>query len=399
MSALAERWNLDERRFSWLYGEKHSEERVTFDEKTGFWNVHTYADALHVLNSPHVFSSGTGRLIPERSEFDEGTITQLDPPRHTALRKLVSSAFSPRAINDLEPRVHAIVDHLLDKLAGAREFDVATEFAYPLPITLITEMLGVPASDHSVINGWVDQMLSGTTEYSLVDRDGVDEELGDVMAAARHLTDYLRDLVRERRGRSGDDLLTRLTEAEVDGERLTENETVNFANTMLVAGHITTTLLIGSTVLCLDAFPDAQRAVREDRSLVPSLLEESLRYLPPIASAVRVTNSPVELAGTTIGADQMVGVWIPSVNRDEAVFTDPYTFDPARQPNPHLSFGHGIHFCIGAALARREGVIAVNALLDRFPDLRCDPGTPPTFMTSPNLNGVTRLPVVVGQPH
>ncbi|WJY37082.1 cytochrome P450 [Streptomyces sp. P9-2B-2] len=397
MSALAERWNLDEQRFFWMYGDKKpAPERVAYDEKTGLWSVHGYSEALHVLNNPQLFSSETGRLIPERSEFDEGTITQLDPPRHTALRKLVSHAFTPGAISELEPRIHAIVEDLLAKVDGQKSFDLVAEFAYPLPITVITELLGVPVSDHALINGWVDKMLSGTTEFSLLERDDLDSEIVDVMDQARHLTDYLRGLAKERRISPRDDLITRLVEAEVDGERLTENEIANFANAMLVAGHVTTTLLIGSTVLCLDAYPEADRAVRADRALVPTLLEESLRYFAPIASMVRVTNSEVELCGATIGPDQMVGVWIPTANRDERVFTDPHTFDPAREPNPHLAFGRGVHFCIGAAMARRESRIAMNALFDRFPELRSDPHDTPTFMTSPNLNGVTRLPVIVG---
>jgi cytochrome P450 len=397
MSALAERWNLDEKRFFWLYGNQDlASRRVALDETTGFWSVYGYPEALQVVNNPHIFSSETGRLIPERREFDEGTITQMDPPRHTTLRKLVTYAFTPRAISELEPRVEAIVDDLLTKVADQQSFDLIADFAYPLPITVITELLGVPASDHDLINGWVDRMLSGTTEYSLVERGDLDNEIDDVLAQARHLTDYLRALAKERRASPRDDLLTRLVEAEVDGDRLTEKEIGNFANAILFAGHVTTTLLISSTVMCLDAYPDANRAVRADRTLIPTLLEESLRYIAPIASMVRVTNTEVELDGVTIGPDQMVAVWIPTANRDERVFTDPDAFNPAREPNPHLAFGRGGHFCIGAALARREGRIAMNALFDRFPELRCDPQHPPTFMTSPNLNGVTRLPVVVG---
>ncbi|WP_225726865.1 MULTISPECIES: cytochrome P450 [unclassified Nocardia] len=395
MSALAERWKLDEQRFFWIYGEQgRAPKRVELDERTGIWNVHGHANALQVLNNPAIFSSGTGRLIPEQSEFDEGAITQLDPPRHTKLRKLVTAAFTPRAIAELEPRVHAIVDTLLSKVEGARGFDLITDFAYPLPITVITELLGVPADDHVLIQGWVDRMLSGTTELSLVDHEN-DSEIVDVLAQAKHITDYLRGLVKERVANPCDDMLTKLVQAEVDGERLTEPEIVNFANALLVAGHVTTTLLIGSTVLCLDAYPEADRAVRSDRSLMPTLLEETLRYFPPITMMARVTNAEVELGGVTIGPDQFVAVWSPTANRDDEVFADPFTFDPAREPNPHLSFGRGAHFCIGAALARREGYIAMNALFDRFPGLRVDPDGTPTFMTSPNLNGLTKLPVVV----
>lgn len=395
MSTLARRWNLDEQRYFWMYGDKEPPWGVSLDERTGIWNVHGHALSLHVLNSPHLFSSETGRLIPERQEFDEGTLTQLDPPRHTAYRKLVTRAFTPRAIDEHEPRVHAIVAELLTKIGDQRSFDLVAELAYPLPITVITEMLGVPAADHDRIHGWIDRMFSATTEFSLAERGDLDAEMVDVMAQARHISDYLRELVRDRRANPRDDLLTRLVNAEVDGQRLTENEVVNFGNTMLIAGHVTTTALIGNTIAILDAHPDVDRAVRADRSLVPSLLEESARFIAPIAAMPRITNAELELDGVTIGRDQMVVAWITTANRDPRVFADPHTFDPRREPNPHLSFGHGVHFCIGAALARRESAIALNALFDRFPTLHCDPARPPAFTLSPNMNSVTRLPLVV----
>jgi cytochrome P450 len=397
MSALAEKWDLDRQRYFWMYGDDRSSQRVVFDEASGIWNVYGHVEAVQVANNPHFFSSDTGRLIPQRREFDAGSITQLDPPRHTALRKLITHAFTPRAIDELEPRVHAIVENLLAKVADRKSFDLIAELAYPLPITVIAELLGIPASDHALLNGWVDKMMSGTSEFSLAERDEtVENEVEYAMEQVRHITDYLRGHVKDRRSNPRDDLLTRLVEAEVDGERLTESEVANFANVMLVAGHVTTTLLISGTVLCLDAHPEADRRVRQDRSLVPPLLEESLRYVSPIASMVRVTNTETEVGGVKIGPDQMVSLSIATANRDERVFTDPHTFDPARGHNPHVAFGRGVHFCIGAALARREGRIAMNALFDRFPELRCDPDNPPTFMSNPNLNGAARLPVVVG---
>jgi cytochrome P450 len=394
MSALAERWTLDKDRFFWMYNAgDRAPRRVELDNTTGFWNVHSYAAALYVLNNPDIFSSGTSRLM---GEVDDSTITQIDPPRHTAMRKLVTRAFTARATTRLEPRTRAIVNDLLAKVADRKNFDLVAELAYPLPITVIAELLGVPVSDYGLIKGWVDAMLSGTMEFSLVNRDNeLQSELEYVLEQARHIEDYIRELSRQRRVKPGNDLLTGLVQAEVDGERLTEKEVTSFANALLVAGHVTTTLLIGSTMLCLDAYPQINRAVREDRDLIPALLEESLRYFPPISSTVRLTNAQVELEGATIGPDQLVQVWIPAANRDGQVFADGHEFQLARDPNPHLAFGHGAHFCIGAALARQEARIAINTLLDVFPELRCDPENPPAFMTSPNLNGVTSLPVLV----
>lgn len=289
------------------------------------------------------------------------------------------------------------MEDLLAKVADRKSFDLIAELAYPLPITVIAELIGIPASDHALLNGWVDKMMSGTSEFSLGERDEtVENEVEYAMEQVRHITEYLRGHVKDRRSNPREDLLTRLVEAEVDGERLTESEVANFANVMLVAGHVTTTLLLSGTVLCLDAHPEADRRVRQDRSLVPPLLEESLRYVSPIASMVRVTTTETEVGGVRIGPDQMVSLSIATANRDARVFADPHTFDPARGHNLHLAFGRGVHFCIGAALARREGRIAMNALFDRFPELRCDPDSPPTFMSNPNLNGAARLPVVVG---
>jgi cytochrome P450 len=213
------------------------------------------------------------------------------------------------------------------------------------------------------------------------------------MDQVRNISNYLKVHAQERRKKPGTDLVSRLVEAEVDGERLSDNAVANFANVMLVAGHVTTTLLLSNAVLCLDAYPDVYTRVQADRSLVPGMLEETLRFMTPIAALVRVTASDAEVGGVTIPANNLVGVMMSTANRDKRVFTDPHTFDPAREPNPHLSFGRGLHFCVGANMARREARIAMNALFDRFPRLRCDPDNPPTFMTNPNLNGVARLPV------
>ncbi|MFD6069129.1 cytochrome P450, partial [Amycolatopsis lurida] len=201
--------------------------------------------------------------------------------------------------------------------------------------------------------------------------------------------------VDDRRRNPREDLLTKLVEAEVDGAKLTQNEVVNFANVLLLAGHITTTMLLGNTVLCLDSHPDEYRRVREDRALLPGAIEESLRFLSPFALVARATTTEVELGGQTIPPDSMLGIWVAAANRDPRTFTDPGTFDPARAHNPHLAFGRGIHFCIGAPLARLEGKIALNILLDRFPELRTDPAAPPSFIPSPNMTGVNKLQLLL----
>lgn len=193
-----------------------------------------------------------------------------------------------------------------------------------------------------------------------------------------------------------EDLLTKLIEAQVDGESLSPVQVANFAKLLLVAGHITTTMLLGNTMLCLDAHPGEWAAARADRSTVPAVIEESLRFLSPFAAVARVTNVDADFGGTVIPADHMIMVWIAAANRDERTFADPDTFVPAREPNPHLAFGRSAHFCLGAPLARLEGRVALNLLLDRYPALRSDPGARPEFQPSPNMTGVRKLPLLAG---
>jgi len=207
------------------------------------------------------------------------------------------------------------------------------------------------------------------------------------------MTAYLAEHAAERRRRPRADLLTRLVHAEVDGERLPDDQVINFAILLLLAGHITTTMLLGNTVLCLDAHRELQEKVRADRGLIPPVIEESLRLLTPFAAIGRATTREAVLGGITIPADEMLLVWLAAANRDPRQFPDPDVFDPARDPNPHLAFGRGVHFCLGAPLARLEGRVALNILLDRVGTLRTDPDDPVEFLPAPTLTGVRRLPL------
>ncbi|MBA8827442.1 hypothetical protein FHX42_004838 [Saccharopolyspora lacisalsi] len=388
-------WNLDQRQF-WLHGHQPSE-AVGFDPKTGMWNVYGYAEALDVLSAPKTFSSYTGRLMPQEDQFAEGNLVQMDPPAHNKLRKLVSHAFTPKVVANLEPRISELTRELLDAAAGSGRMELVRDLAYPLPVIVIAELLGVPSSDRHLFKQWVDAMMQQSQEFSL--DEIADQQNPDMQYATeqfQHLSDYIGEHAAERRKQPREDLLTKLVEAEVDGERLSREEVVNFANVLLVAGHITTTMLLGNTTLCLDAHPQAQESVRADRSKVPAAIEESLRFLSPFAVVARVTNHEAEIGGRTVPADQLLMVWSAAANRDSRQFTAPDTFDITRDPNPHIAFGRGIHFCIGAPLARLEGRVAMNILLDRFPELRTDPDRPPEFQPSPYMTGVNKLPLVTG---
>ncbi|MER6665465.1 cytochrome P450 [Amycolatopsis japonica] len=395
MTTIAETWSVHEAQF-WLRDEFPADP-VRFDAETGMWNVYGHAEALKTLSDPKVFSSDTTRLIPkeispDKDLFVEGNLLQMDPPDHKKLRTLVSHAFTPKVVADLEPRIATLTHELLDAVDGTDSMELVTHLAYPLPVIVIAELLGIPASDRDLFKEWVDTLLRNSQQRSLIKQTEEDKKAAEETSAqVKNLVNYLSEHVDDRRRNPREDLLTKLVEAEVDGTKLTQNEVVNFANVLLLAGHITTTMLLGNTVLCLDSHPDEYRRVREDRTLLPATIEESLRFLSPFALVARATTTEVDLGGQTIPADSMLGIWVAAANRDPRTFTDPGVFDPARAHNPHLAFGRGIHFCIGAPLARLEGKTALNILLDRFPDLRTDPAVPPSFIPSPHMTGVNEL--------
>jgi len=320
----------------------------------------------------------------------------MEGEEHRRLRKVVSRAFIPKMVVDLEPRIRAITEELLEPVRDTERFELVETLTYPLPMTVIGELLGLPADERHLLKQWLDKMTESVTgELSLVEADASQERIFQIMMEqTRLIVDYVRGHVAERRRKPKDDLLSQLVEAEVDGERLTDNQIASFSKMLLIAGHLTTTMLLGNTVLCLEAYPDQDSRVRADRSLLPTLVDESMRFLPPVASTYRATTREVELGGQRIAKDQMLQVWFAAANRDERTFPEPGTFDAARDPNPHLGFGRSLHFCLGAPLARLEGRVALEIMLDRYPVLRSDPDNPPTFYPAPDTTGVSVLPVV-----
>lgn len=378
----------------WLREERPAE-LVAFDPVTKVWSVYGHAEAWHVLNEPATFSSEVQRKVAVDERVNVANLLQMDGAPHARLRKMVSRVFTPKSVVGLEPRIAELTGELLDRVAGRDKFDMVEELAYPLPLIVIAELLGVPSEDRPLFRQWVDMMFRDHQEVSLADAEngkGPQAALGGAAEVLR----YIGEHVAQRRVRPREDLLTRLVETEVDGERLTDTEVANFGFVLLLAGYVTTTMALGNAVLCLDAFPEWHARTRADRSLVPGVVEESLRMLPPFAAVARVTNEDVELSGQHIPADEMLMVWIAAANRDERAFRDPHIFDPTRDPNNHLSLGRGIHFCLGAPLARAEGRIALNMLLDRFPHLRTDPEDCPTFRDIAIMTGVDRLPLLTG---
>lgn len=391
-TALADTPGLSEAHF-WLRGETGNE-WVRFDPTLGMWQVYGYADAARILSDPATFSSDISANLPMYQQ-NNGVLTMMDPPDHRKLRSLVSHAFTPKVVADLEPRIVTVVTQLLDALPDPDRLELVADLAHPLPVTVIAELLGVPSGDRKLFTKWAESLMQLQNVQPPVSASGEVHPGGaDGQQQSEEFGAYLLQHVLERRRAPRTDLLTSLVQAEVDGARLTDDEVVSFAALLLIAGHATTTMLLGNTLLCLTHHPAAARQVRADRTLLPSAIEEALRFLSPSAGVLRVSRQPVEIGGAAIPAGQLIAVWLAAANRDPRQFPDPHTFDPTRTPNQHLGFGRGIHFCLGAPLARLEGRLALKLLLDRFPELRLDPQLPPRFYPSPIVTGLSRLPLL-----
>jgi cytochrome P450 len=391
---VAERWNIHPCH-SWLRGIR-PDGPMEFSEEMGVWNVLDYEEVFGVISDPKTFSSKTAYLAPVTIDesFSAGDFAQMDPPDQTRYRKLVSRAFTPKVVATLEPRIVEITRDLLDAMQDKQRIDLVEDLAYPLPVIVIAELMGIPTDDLELFKEKAFLIMEQLNGIAFLNENA--EAQASIDAAVdlfRPMVDYMRGQIAERRRRPRDDMMSDLVTAEVDGQRLTDDEIVTIANLMLVAGHITTTMLIGNSVACLDSSPEAFARVRADRSLVPTALEETMRLLTPSAALSRRTTTAVEIGGVKIAPEQLILVWPAAANRDPRKFPDPEVFDPARSPNPHLGFGYGVHYCIGSTLAKLQGRIALNALLDRFPVLRTDPGDAPRFFPSPDIIGTAALPL------
>ncbi len=360
------------------------------------WQVFSYADVTRILSDPATFSSDTTAFSPPQPDLDlftEGNIVTMDPPRHRKLRTLVSQVFTPRVVAALAPRITEITTSLLDAQGDTDRFDLVDALAYPLPITVIAELLGVPAQDQPRFRAWAEVLFDQQT----VDATTVPtEELVNAIAPTmREMNEYLLAHIQRRRQQPADDLIGKLTAAEVDGERLADEEIVGFAGLLLLAGHVTTTALLGNAVLCFDRHPEAAAAVRADRKLVPAAIEEVLRFRSPFPRLGRVTTTGTEIGGHSVPAGQLVIPWVAAANRDAARFAEPDRFDIHRTITGHLAFGHGIHFCIGAPLARLEAKIALDILLERYREIAVDVAGRIEFHNPWQMISVKRLPVLV----
>jgi cytochrome P450 len=337
---------------------------VMFDEASQSWKVYRYEDTHRVLSDWQVFSNDMCRIMPEHA-FTRGNLSTMDPPEHKQLRGVISQGFTPRTLADLAPRIERIVEELLDAVEDRAEIDITRDVSYRLPLNVISELIGVPRADRDVLQRTADAQLALTCENPADPAFviGVQKAMEDLQA-------YLREeLVPARRRAPRDDMVSKLVTATLKDRSLDEEEVVNFTVLLLLAGHLTTMSLLGNMMLTLSEHPAQLAEVRADRTLVPDAVEEVLRYRAPVPEGGRVTNEEAELAGTTIPPNQLVLVSLISANRDERRFTDPDRFDIHRDSNPQLAFTTGIHYCLGAHLARLEARIALNAILNRYSEL------------------------------
>lgn len=293
------------------------------------------------------------------------SILTLDPPEHDRIRALVNKAFTPRAIESLKPRIAEIANELLDAVEGEPEIDFMEAMATPLPVIVISELLGVPSQDRDRFKEWSNAVVA-ISPSDITDEESMRRRFAQTMAASRALADYFREQVALRRNEPGDDLISKLIEVEEQGDRLTEPEMISLCRLLLNAGNLTTTDLLGNGLLELLRHPDQLQLLRDDPDLVPSAVEEMLRYTPPVSNTGRLTAADTEIAGCPVPGHANVAVSLMAANRDPDVFEDPETFDVTRQENRHLSFGGGIHYCLGAPLARAEAQGALRALLERY---------------------------------
>lgn len=364
---LAQPADADAARLLDWFARARREAPVFWDATRFAWQVFSYEDYNTVSTNPQLFSSDFSPVFPVPEELallmGPGTFGGIDPPRHGPLRKLVSQAFTPRRMAALEPRIEEITRRLLADLEGRTEVDVVTDLAYPLPVTVIAELLGVPAEDQDLFREWVDVILNNEgMEYP-----NLPDDFAETMGPAiKEWAAYLYAKIAEKRERPADDLMSGLIESEVDGRRLTDEEIVNIVALLLTAGHISSATLLSNLFIVLDQHPGAQAELRADRSLIPAAVEETLRFRSPFNNIFRLLKEDTDILGVPMKAGQMVVAWSQSANRDPRQFPDPDTFDVHRSANKHMAFGHGIHHCLGAFLARMEAKVFLNLVFDAF---------------------------------
>jgi cytochrome P450 len=361
---------------------------VYHSEELGFTALFGYEDVKAASRDWETFTSTSGAFLEAELEAmrefmpPEGKFQDMDPPRCLKLRRVVRDPFLPATVARMEGAIRSVVTELLDAIVGRTHADLAVEFAEPLPVRIISDMLGLPRADQAHVSQWC---------HTMFDRDEDGRATPTAYDAGCAVRDFLTTLMLERRDQPTDDLLSHITHARIDGVPLTDREIIGMTVFLYVAGNETTSMLLGNMLLLLDQYRDERGRLRDDPSAIPAAVEDVLRFDAPVSHQARMTTRDVEIAGTTIPKGQKVLLMYGSANRDEYASPGAGEFDAQQKPQRHLSFGEGIHFCLGAPLARLEARVALEEVLRRIPDYRVV--GPVEWTMASVLRGPVKLPV------
>jgi cytochrome P450 len=368
--------------YEWL----REEVPVYYNERLDFWALSRFDDVLAALHDTATYTSSKGVALEDDGQGASKSMIHMDPPDHTQMRKVIARRFTPRRIAELEPIVRTWAQDLAGRLDGRTQFDVVTDYAALLPATVISVMLGIPESEHDHVRTWTD-------EYLTRPEDRIDQT-GESRSAEGKLVQLAATYSAARRAAPTDDILSLLVTMEFEGEPLTDAEVIGMCMLLISGGHETTAKLIANGVRILKAHPEQFDAVRADPELMVPAVEELLRFTSPTQFMTRTTTREVEVHGTVIPADSKVALLLGSGNRDRREFERPDEFDIHRGNPRILAFGHGAHVCLGAAVARLEGQIALQEFVARFPEYAVDESRI-TYMHSGNVQGPTSMPLTV----
>ena len=363
---------------------------VYHDAQRGFWALSRFDDVLWAAHEPGTFCSGEGIALEGQARSPFPNLIVMDDPRHGQLRKLVSRGFTSRPVAAFEPRVRELatemVDAIVERGAGGDPVDLVPALSGPLPMTVVGDLIGVAPADREQFRTWSDAIV-----HQDVDRP---ETVEAGRAAAGAVVRYFGEIIAARRAAPSDDLVSALLASEVDGEHLADEEILGFCFLLIVAGTETTTNLIGGGAYALATFPDERARLLDEPARIPGAVEEMLRWSSPVQGLARTTTRPVERHGVTIPVGAKVQLLYGAANRDEREFADPERFDVTRTIERHLAFGHGVHFCLGAALARLEATVVFEELLRRVPDWQVDTDAV-TWIHSSSVRGPATLPITL----